>query len=65
MICDDEEFSKESLKPITDDIKEKIETIEKAKSELAKNRNKKRCKVCGEMIDNNSVFCKSCGQKVV
>lgn len=64
MLVDDSDFDKESLKPITDDIKEKQQLIENAKRELMKTQNKRKCKNCGELIDNNSVFCKNCGQKV-
>ena len=65
MLAEESDFDRESLKPITDDIKEKHRLIDDAKRELAKTQNKKRCKNCEELIDNNSTFCKKCGQRVV
>ena len=64
MLQNETDFDKESLKPITDDISQKLAQIEEAKSELIKSQNKNKCKKCGEVIDNNSAFCKNCGNRV-
>lgn len=64
MLQNEEEFDKDSLKPIVDEIKENLIVIEAAKEELMKYQNKSKCKKCGEIIDKNSQFCKKCGNRV-
>ena len=64
MLSRKEEFDSESLKPILDEINENIIAVNAAKEELMKHQNKRKCKVCSEIIDDNSQFCNRCGSKV-
>ena len=64
MLNSGEDFDSEALKPILDEIKENLLAVNAAKEELMKYQNKRRCKACGEIIDNNSQFCNRCGKKV-
>ena len=63
-IKNDEPFDAESVKPVTDDISEKLQLIEDAKEEILKAKNKKLCTKCGAQIDKNGVFCSKCGAKL-
>ena len=63
-IRNDEPFDAESVKPVTDDIAEKIQMIESANEDILKAKNKKVCEKCGAQIDKNAVFCSACGKKI-
>ncbi|MBQ9977721.1 MAG: zinc ribbon domain-containing protein [Clostridia bacterium] len=63
-IKNDEPFDAESVKPVTDDIAEKIALIEATKEEILKTKNKKLCTKCGTQIEKNAVFCSKCGAKL-
>ncbi|MBR6572767.1 MAG: zinc ribbon domain-containing protein [Clostridia bacterium] len=63
-IRNDEPFDAESVKPVTDDIAEKIQLIENTKEEILKAKNKKLCTKCGAQIEKNGVFCSKCGAKL-
>ena len=63
-IKNDEPFDAESVKPVTEDIAEKIQMIEAANQDILKARNKKTCEKCGAQIDKNSAFCSKCGAKI-
>lgn len=53
----------DSVKPIIDDIAEKISQIEDIKREIINARNKKVCKECGTEMDKEAAFCSKCGSK--
>lgn len=57
------EVDGESVKPITDDITEKLSQIEEIKKEILKKRNKKQCGECGAELDKSSAYCSKCGAK--
>ena len=63
-IRNDEPFDAESVKPVTDDIAEKLQLIENTKEEILKAKNKKLCTKCGAQIEKNGVFCSKCGAKL-
>ena len=63
-IRNDEPFDAESVKPVTDDIAEKIQLIENTKEEILKAKNKKLCTKCGAQIEKNGIFCSKCGAKL-
>ncbi len=63
-IRNDEPFDAESVKPVTDDIAEKIQLIEDTKEEILKKKNKKLCTKCGAEIEKYAVFCSKCGAKL-
>lgn len=54
-------FDAESVKPVTDDIAEKLAQIEQMKKEVLKAKNKKLCPKCSEPVDKDASFCSSCG----
>lgn len=54
-------FDAESVKPVTDDIAEKLAQIEEMKKEVLKTKNKKLCPKCSEPVDKEAAFCSSCG----
>ena len=63
-IRNDEPFDAESVKPVTEDIAEKLQLIEETKEAILKNKNKKLCTKCGMQIEKNAVFCSKCGAKL-
>ncbi len=63
-VKDDDDFDAESVKPVIDDITEKIGQINKIKKDIITVQNKKQCTNCGCGIDKDSVFCNKCGTKV-
>ena len=63
-IRNDEPFDAESVKPVTDDIAEKLVLIEETKEEILKTKNKKLCTKCGAQIEKYAVFCSKCGAKL-
>lgn len=63
-VLHDEDFDSESVKPIIDDISEKLECIAKLKKDIAAAQNKKQCPKCSNAVDKDSAFCNKCGAKV-
>ncbi len=56
-------FDADAVKPVTDDIAEKLSQLEEMKKDVAKVKNKKLCKKCGAELDKNATFCSACGEK--
>ncbi len=57
------DVDKETVNPLCQEIKNRKEEIEKAKTEILTLKNKKACVKCGEELDLDSGFCPKCGEK--
>ncbi len=63
-VKDNGSFDAESVKPVIDDITEKLSQVKRIKKDIVTAQNKKQCTNCGGGIDKDSVFCNKCGAKV-
>lgn len=59
------EFDNEEISELVNDVKEKQEKIEELKKEILDAKNKRVCPNCNANIDASSVYCNSCGAKVI
>ncbi|MBO5200881.1 MAG: zinc ribbon domain-containing protein [Clostridia bacterium] len=64
VISKGEPFDPETVKPVTDDITEKLAQIEELKKEILKAKNKKMCPYCNTPVEKNSQFCNNCGKNL-
>ncbi|MBO4694103.1 MAG: zinc ribbon domain-containing protein [Clostridia bacterium] len=60
----DDENAAEDVKVLVDAIKEKSSQIDKLAAQIQGAKNKLICSNCGAKIDNNSIYCNICGEKL-
>ncbi len=64
LIKDSDELDTE-VKELVDAVKEKNEKIDALNVEILNAKNKRICPNCGANIDVNSVYCNTCGVKLI
>ncbi len=55
---------KGQTKAVVDAINEKSEKLENLYMEISDNSGKRKCPSCGSAIENDSIYCNKCGEKV-
>ena len=60
----DTEIEDNSIKELVDAITEKNKKIEEINIEINSSKNKRVCPKCSALIDENSIFCSICGEKI-
>lgn len=55
----------EKIKALVEEIKDKNQKIKDIQDEINAAKNKRVCPKCSALIDDNAVFCSTCGEKVI
>lgn len=63
-LVNDTEIEDNSIKELVDAITEKNKKIEEINIEINSSKNKRVCPKCSALIDENSIFCSICGEKI-
>lgn len=60
----DDDTQSDEIKALVSEIKSQLDSIEQARKELLKLKNKRVCPKCAAAVDENAAFCNFCGEKL-